>query len=177
MFLLGASLTKFFATVAAFMTVTAGLPTTYCRCPDGRIMLFCQGNASSGCCCAVGSSSSLNPKSCCCQKKANDQQTQEAKKHSCCALKNGTPHQGGCCDGYQIVAKAPSCVKTLVSDSSAYSVEDSESPVDNFGDSLIVWEQFSASPSFALATISIHSSPGVLVYQPDLIIIFCHFTC
>jgi len=175
MFLLGASLTKFFATVAALMTVTAGLPTTYCRCPDGRIMLFCQGNASSGCCC---SSSSPKTKSCCCQaKKANNQNLQESKKHSCCVRNDGTPRQGSGGDGCHIVAKSPSCVKTLVSDTSAYSVEDSENPVANFGDSLFVWEQFSASPSFALATISIHSSPGVLVYQPDLVIILCHLTC
>ncbi len=176
MYLLGVTLTKFLATLAAFMTVTAGLPSFQCRCPDGRVKPFCQGNDSSGCCRDVDESSSLETKSCC-EKKADVQKPHSGKKHSCCADSGDVPQQGVGRDGSQIVVKATCCVKTLVSDSPVYSVADTSIPVHQSGDRLIDWEPVPLLSSVALGSIAARSPPGFVSSPPDLVIIFCHFTC
>jgi len=176
MYLLGVTLTKFLATLAAIMTVTAGLPSFQCRCPDGRVKLFCQGNDSSGCCGAVDESSSPETKSCC-EKKANVQKPHPGKKHSCCAGSECAPQQGDGRESSQIVVKATCCVKTLVTDSPVYSVADPSIPVHQSGDTLIVWEPVPLLTSLALGKIAARSLPGFVTSPPDLVIILCHFTC
>jgi hypothetical protein len=176
MFLLGATLTKFLATLAAIMTVTAGLPSFQCRCPDGRVKLFCQGNDSSGCCGTADESSSPEAKSCC-EKKANVQKPHLGKKHSCCSDSDGVPQQDAGRDGSQIVVKVTCCVKTLVADARVYSVADPGIPVHQSGDTLITWELVSLLPSVASGTVAAHSPAGFFTSPPDLVIIFCHFTC
>jgi hypothetical protein len=177
MFLLGATLTKFLATLAAIMTVTAGLPSFQCRCPDGRIKLFCQGNDSSGCCGTPDESSSPEAKSYC-EQKANVQNPHPGKKHSCCGDSDRVPQQGAGRDGgSQIVVKATCCVKTLVADAPAYSVADPSLLVQQSGDTPTVWEPVPLLSSVGSGTVAAHSPPGFVTSPPDLVIIFCHFTC
>jgi hypothetical protein len=177
MFLLGGTVTKFLATLAAIMTVTAGLPSFQCRCPDGRVKLFCQGIDSLGCCGTADESPSPEAKSCC-EKKANEQKAQAAKKHSCCTGSECVPQQSSGRDGgSQIVVKATCCVKTLVADSPVYSVADPSVPVHHSGDTLITWELVPLLSSVATATLAAHSPPGFFTSPPDLVIILCHFTC
>ena len=47
---------EWIAGLAAAMTLVAGLPHFHCRCPDGRVKLFCLGPAGAGLssCCAAG---------------------------------------------------------------------------------------------------------------------------
>jgi hypothetical protein len=177
MYLLGVTLTKFLATLAAFMTVTAGLPSFQCRCPDGRVKLFCQGNDSSACCRDADESSSPDTKSCC-EKKADVRKPHPGKKHSCCANSGDIPQQGAGRESSQIVVKATCCVKTLVTDSPVYSAAaDPSIPVHQSGDTFIVWEPVPLLSSLALGKIAARSLPGFVTSPPDLVIIFCHFTC
>ncbi len=167
MYLLGATFTKILAMLAAVMTMTAGMPRVQCRCPDGRIKLFCQGNTSSGCCCAADRSSSPEAKSCCCA----------AKKHSCCTYPEGAPQQGTGRNGPENVVKAACCVKTLVSDAPVYSVVDPGVLDHQSGDMLVLWEPLPALPSVVSGAGTARSPPGFLISPPNLVIILCHFTC
>ena len=179
MYLLGAALTKVLATLAAVMTVTAGMPSFQCRCPDGRVKLFCQGNDSSArAACAASESSSLEIKSCCCQaKQSSAKKTLATKKHACCTNSDSAPHQEAGSDGSQIVVKAPCCVKTIVADASVYSVADSGPSVHNLVAALVQPELAPILMPAASRTASTRSPPGFLAPPTDLVIIFCHFTC
>jgi len=181
MYLLGAALTKFLATLAAVMTVTAGLPSFQCRCPDGRVKLFCQGNASSpsGCCCAAGDSSSPEAKSCCSEAtKANGQEPKAAKKRSCCHS-YCDPKQDSDSDGQRVAVKAACCVKTIVAAAPVYSVVDSGTgvAVHQFSDALALWAPAFVPSHAASGTAAARSPPGFLTTPPDLVVILCHFTC
>ena len=182
MYLLGATLTKLLATLAAVMTVTAGLPGFECRCPDGRVKLFCQGNASSpsGCCCAAGDSSFPEAKSCCCEaKKANGQEPRAAEKRSCCTHSHAESQKGPGSDGPQLEVKATCCVKTVVAATPVDSVADAGTgvAVHQLGDTFILWEPSPVPPSVASGTATARPPPGFLTAPPDLIVILCHFTC
>src|SRR5579872_5673799 len=114
MYPLGMTLTKLLATVAAFTTVTAGLPYVQCQCPNGQVMLFCQGNSStpSGFCCATSGSSPTEVQSCCCaSKKANSLKLAAAKNHSCCTHSNVDSQLSTSNDIPLLVIKSTCCVK------------------------------------------------------------------
>lgn len=179
MYLLGATLTKLLATLAAVMTVTAGMPSFQCRCPDGRVKLFCQGNTSSpsGCCCATGDSTSPG-KSCCCEaKKANAQGPKAAKKRSCCAQSHGERQQPTGSDGHRLAAKDGCCVKTVVAAPAVDSVEGTGVPVHQSGDTLVLWELAPVPPPVTSGAAAARSPPGFHATPPDLVVILCHFTC
>lgn len=162
MYLLGATLTKFFALVAAAMTVTAGMPSIECRCPDGQVKLLCLGTACTACCC----SSSVNGRSCyCCQ----------AGKHSCNARAPRSPIQGG--SNSQATIKAPGCARTLVSGTTILSVANSGDSPEPVGESLTLWELIPTPFTFASDWVSPHTSPGLAVAPPNLPILFCHLAC
>ena len=180
MYLLGAALTKLLAMLAAVMTVTAGLPSFQCRCPDGRVKLFCQGNASSpsGCCCTAGDSSSPEAKSCCHEaKKANGPEPKAAKKRSCCTHSNSESPKGPGRDGPRLAVKAACCVKTVVAAPAVYSVENSGVPVHESGDTLVLWELVPVPPHIASGAPLTRSHPRFLTAPPDLVVVLCHFTC
>jgi hypothetical protein len=169
MYLLGATLTKALATLAAIMTVTAGLPRVQCRCPDGRIKLFCQGNPSSpaGCCCAAGDSSSPEVKTCCCA----------AKKHACCTYPDGVPQQGTGRNGHQTVVRDACCLKTLVADAPVYTVTDTNISDHQLVDALVFWEAVPDTQSVTSGAVGARSPPRFHISPPDFVIILCHFNC
>ncbi|MBX9582359.1 MAG: hypothetical protein K2X87_18815 [Gemmataceae bacterium] len=180
MYLLGATLTKLLATVAAAMTVTAGLPGFQCRCPDGRVKPFCHGIASSpsGCCCADGCSSGTGGKPCCCAaKKSNVQGPKAAEKRSCCAHSKTEPNKAPERKGTQLEAKASCCVKTAVAQAPVYSAETTSVPVHHPGDVLVLWEPaFVSPPAITGATVA-RAPPGLLAAPPDITVLLCRFTC
>jgi hypothetical protein len=169
MYLLGATLTKILAMLAAVMTMTAGMPRVQCRCPDGQIKFFCQGNPSSpsGCCCAADDASSPDVKTCCCA----------AKKHSCCTYTDGVPQQGTGRNGPQTVVKAACCLKTLVTDAPVYSVTDTNIPDHQLVDTLVFWEPAPDTQSVTAGAVAVCSPPGFQISSPDFVIILCHFNC
>ena len=182
MYLLGATLSKVLATVAAIMTVTAGLPSFQCRCPDGRVKLFCQGSvsSSSGCCCATGCSSSTEDEPCCCgAKKANSQEPNPAKTRSCCTHTVSTPQKQPGTDAPQLVVKANCCVKTVVAAAPVDSVADASTggAVHQPGDAPVLWAPAFVPPHVVTGTNSARSPPGFLAAPPDLVVVLCHFTC
>lgn len=178
MYLLGATLTKLLATLAAFMTVTAGLPSFQCRCPDGQVRFSPQASISLSGCLPADESSSVEAMSCCCEAtKTNTPKTHASKKHSCCAHSDSMPQQRGGHDGSQIVVKATSCVKTLAPDAPAYSVTDSGTSVHQLSDTPVLWELIPILPSVASGMVARLSSPGCFTTPSDLVIIHCHITC
>jgi hypothetical protein len=52
-----------FVWLTALLTLVAGLPHVQCRCPSGRIKVFCPGDATGGCCATAASCSP--PEACC----------------------------------------------------------------------------------------------------------------
>lgn len=181
MHLMGANLMKFLSTLTAFMTVTAGVPSLQCRCPDGRIKHFYQGIVSSGCCCAGRDGSSANSSSSCCRssccraKKSSAQQPQPARKHSCCNHPDVAPTQTDGGEGSRIEVKATGCEITLVADASN-SMMDTGSSLNQLDNLLVLAE---ADP--VLAPFVSGSTPRCpqrsLAPPPNLIICLCRFTC
>jgi hypothetical protein len=179
MYLLGTTLTKLLATVAAVMTVTAGLPHTECLCPDGRVKLFCHGTTSnpSGCC-AGACSSSPEAKPCCCEaKKATARGSKAAKKRPCCAHPHAEPPKGPGADGSRLIGKAPCCTKTVVAapaaDAAVTTGTAAHQPIDvlDLGALALVVPHVVADAAVA------RPPPCVLTAAPDLVVVLCHFTC
>lgn len=178
MYLLGTTLTKLLATVAAVMTVTAGLPRTECRCPDGRIKLFCHGNTSapSGCC-ATACSSSPDANPCCCEaKKANTPGATVAKERPCCAHAHAGPKGSGG-GGHPALVKASCCVKTVVAAPAVDSVENTGTPVHQTIDVLALGVPTLVVPHATADVVATHSPPLLSTAPPDLVVVLCHFTC
>jgi hypothetical protein len=180
MYLIGATLTKFLATLAAMMTVTAGLPSSQCRCPDGRVMLFCQGTASSNsCCCAEANSPSSETTACCCKvKRADAQKPQTTKKHSCCPISQNDSQNRAGSGGSQIVVKAACCEKTVVTATQIPSIVDPGFRVHQLVVTSVHFEPVpTLTPIVASGATADRSPPGLLASPPDRVIIFCHLTC
>lgn len=184
MYLLGATLTKFLATLAAILTVTAGLPNFQCRCPDGRVMHFCNGKASSpsGCCCDTGSSSSPEAKSCCCEaKKANTREPTATSKRPCCAQSEKPSkdrQQGSDGDSSQLAIKAACCVKSVVAAPVVDSIPTTGSPLHQVIDTLVLWSPALDASSLVFAdVVATRPPPRFLATPPDLVVVLCHFTC
>lgn len=165
----GGNLTKVLAVVAAFLTVTAGVPHIRCVCPDGRVKLFCSGLVTSGCCDTALSDANPAPG------------TAEAKQSCCCAVPNAT----ACCghlgqasspngDGW-VVAKSCACERSLVVEAVAY-------PAEAQGD--VTWVSAVVPAAWGvLPVVSADASrlmrvlPRFLLPTPDRVVQFCHFTC
>ena len=182
MYLLGANLTKFLATLTALMTVTAGLPSLQCRCPDGRIKHIFQGIAASGCCCAKSDvSSASGAASCCrsgcCAKKSSASKPQMAQKHSCCKHSEVTPQQTAGRDGAPIEVKSAGCEITLVVEEPINSIVAGGNSVDQLGDAHIVAEPDPVLTPFASRSAALQCPYRSLAAPPNLIISLCHFTC
>jgi hypothetical protein len=98
--------------LTAAMLLFTGLPHSLCRCPDGRIKLFCLGSASSAtaCCCAGACCSSSSGQGCCAG--GTVASAQPASKGSCC---HGAPEQHDRRSGPgSPQVSPPGCQKTLV---------------------------------------------------------------
>jgi hypothetical protein len=178
--LLGATLTKYMATLAAIMTVTAGLPHVQCQCPNGQVKLFCQWNASSssGSCCATRESAIAEAESCCCAtKKENSLKLAVAKNRSCCTHSNVDSQHTASNDTSLHVVQATCCVKTFVTDTPVYTVNDSGNSVHQLVDTQVFWELVPAPISVTSDSVRVHSSPGSHTSTQDLVILLCHFTC
>jgi hypothetical protein len=180
MYLLGATQTKFIATITALLTVTAGLPHLQCQCPNGQVMLFCQGNTSSpsGCCCATSGSSASEIKACCCStKKEKAQKLASVKHRSCCTHSTDDLQHVAGKDNSVPVVKAPSCVKTVVAADPADTIANAGIPIQPGACVLASWEPVYILPTVFLAPVSTRSPPGFHPTPPDLVVILCHFTC
>jgi hypothetical protein len=68
-------------------------------------------------------------------------------------------------------------VKTVVADAPVYSVENTDVSVHQPGSTLALWELAPIPPATASGTAAARSPPGFLTAPPDLIVVFCHFTC
>lgn len=180
MYLLGATLTKLLATAAAVMTVTAGLPSNQCRCPDGQVKLFCHGNASapSGCCCAADGSASPETKPCCDGAKTTDtRQPTPSKKRSCCAHSHGgSPKEPGC-DGPRVVVKAGCCVKTVVAAPAVDSVATASNPAHQATDTLALNEPTFVVPHITADAVAAYPPPWLLAIPTDLVVVLHRFLC
>lgn len=178
MYLLGATLTKLLATVVAVMTVAAGLPSSQCLCPDGRVKFFCQGTASgtSGCCCAAGDTPSSESKPCCGGvKTAPIRGSTHTKKHSCCVQAQGESEGPGR-HGSGIGAKAGCCVQTLATVPAVDTVAATGTPVQQAIDTLALGEPPLLLPPVTAAVAarppSEHSSRTI-----DLVVVLHRFLC
>lgn len=181
MYLLGKALTKLLATVAAVMTATAGVPSTQCRCPDGRIKFFCHGNASSpsGCCCATACSPAPETTPCCREPKKANAQGKAAKKRPCCGRTPAEPPKESGSDAPPPAVKATCCVKAVVALPAADSIVPTGwSPVDQSIEPLALGESIRCVPSPVAADAAVaRPPPELLTTPPDLVIVLCHFTC
>jgi hypothetical protein len=180
MYLLGATLTKFIATITALLTVTAGLPHLQCQCPNGQVMLFCQGNTSSpsGCCCATSGSSATEIKACCCStKKEKAQKLASVKHRSCCTHSTGDLQHDTGKDNSVPVVKAPSCMKTVVTADPTYTIANADIPIQPGAGMLVGWEPVYIPPTLLLAPAAARLPPKFHPTPPDLVVILCHFTC
>lgn len=175
MYLLGATLTKLLATLAAVMTVTAGLPSFQCRCPDGRVKLLCHGGTSSpaGCCCSAESSAS-SAASCCSAKKAGVRRAGAVKTRSCCARSHGESQRQTGDDGHRLGVKGCCCVKAATAAPAVYSVEHTGGPTDQPADVPAFRETAAAPPHVTSAAAALRCGPRA--DGPDLAVL-CHFTC
>ena len=68
-------------------------------------------------------------------------------------------------------------VKTVVAEAPVYSVENTAVPAHQVGDTLALWELAPVPPPAASGTAAARSPPGFLTAPPDLVVVFCHFTC
>lgn len=180
MYLLGGTLTKLVATLTALMTVTAGLPLSQCRCPDGRIKLFCQGTASSesGCCCASSCSSGGAARPCCCGgKKTAPSQPKATGKRPCCAHAREESKKSPEHRGTQLVVKASCCVKTVVAQAPAFSAEKTSVSVHFSGDLLAFWQPVAIPQLVISATRAARPPPSSLLEPPDINLLLCRFLC
>jgi hypothetical protein len=166
MYLLGDTLTKTMATVAALLTVLAGVPYVRCVCPDGRVKLFCSGPSALACCCAPSQFDSAK--------------TASANTHSCCSHsdvpsddsypdRDSTP-QGG--DG-SVVGKKCGCERKVVSEAASYSAEE-VGAAGRFEAAAVTWETL---PVISEDAFFPRRVPTPLLPPPDRVVRFCHFTC
>ncbi len=181
MYLLGTTITKLLATVAAFMTITAGMPHTQCRCPNGQIKFFCHGNISnpSGCCSTPTASSPSDGEPCCREaKKEKPPGAELALKRPCCTHTHTEQSKGHENDGSPAKFQAPSCVKTVVAASALDSVENSGTSVQQTIDILALEAPELPVLSVALdAAVATRPPPLSRIGHPNLIVVLCHFTC
>jgi hypothetical protein len=180
MYLLGTTLTKLLAVVAALMTVAAGVPRTECHCPDGRVKLFCHGTSSnpSGCCCATACSSSPDARASCCEAgKATARGTKAAKKRPCCAQAHAEPPKGPGTDGGRLLGKTACCTKTVVPAPAADTAVTTGILVHQAVDVLDLGTIPLVVPHVVANAAVARPPPGSLTPPPDLVVVLCHFTC
>lgn len=160
MYLPGAVLTKYFSLVAAVMTVTAGVPSIECRCPDGRVKLL-----TLVCVCTSCSSSPVGDRFCSCRD----------MKRFCGGGPPRVSLQGGI--NSKATIKALGCVKTLVPHTTVLSPVGSGDSSEPVGDSPVLWEMiptpFACNPN----CVFLNASPEFAVAPPDLPILLCHLAC
>jgi hypothetical protein len=166
MYLLGTTLTNYLALLAALTTLGTGLPRIQCRCPDGRIMVFCQGSGSACCCGAARQSCSSELRSCCCK----------AKHRTYCQRTSGSPAHAIGLGHSQVVLEQPGCKKTLVADTAAFLVEDPRSFLQTVP-VLLVWDRSLCPHSQGSGGTAAQSSLACLSGSSSLVIRFCHLTC
>lgn len=168
MFSSGGELVKLLATVAAFMTVTSGVPRVQCVCPDGRIKLFCPGPSASGCCCA-GPSTPDTPEagqwSC----------GATGGTRTCCTHAANSPPTRPTDDGLDWVEKACGCERTVVAAPVAYTAEHAGEASQIEPDASVSRDVISATPEQSARLMRVESR--FLRPPPDLVILLCHFTC
>jgi hypothetical protein len=161
----GGTRTRFLAAVAAFMTVTAGLPRVQCVCPDGRVKPFCPGPSASGCCCASSSArTATQVKACCCRG--------AGETPPCCTLASATRPAG---EEQARAVKTCGCVRTVVADAVVYTAEDVGCISRLKADELVSWEVTPATSEHATRLARVE--PRYLLHPPDLVVALCHFTC
>lgn len=162
MFLLGGTLTKLLAAVVAVLTVTTGMPRAQCVCPDGRVKLFCAGSPATGCCCATPDSNVG----------AGDH---SPRKHACCAHAAQSRPTSQTGDGPALAAGACGCERTAVDASPQYAPEDDGGSARAEFATALAW-----NPSPFVAERPVRRAAvrwGVHCHPPDLVVLFCHFTC
>jgi hypothetical protein len=99
------------ALITTAMAVVTGLPHYHCRCPDGRVKLFCLGfPLASGCCCGSSCSKSGQP-----TPSASEGECQAGLAHQSCCLVTEQSEQGADRPGVPATAEGGNgaCVKTL----------------------------------------------------------------
>ena len=164
----GGALTRLLATVAAFMTVTTGVPRVQCVCPDGRVKLFCPGPSASGCCCAGPSSPDTpgaGPPSC----------GVTRGTRTCCTRAASSPPTRPTGDGLARAGKACGCERTVVAAPGAYTAEHAGEASQIDPDASVSWDATSDTPEQTARPVRVESR--LLHPPPDLVILLCHFTC
>lgn len=168
MYPFGGALTKLLATVAAFMTVTTGVPRVQCVCSDGRVKLFCPGPSASGCCCA-GPSSPDTP--------GAGPRSYGATRgtRTCCARAANSPPTRPAGDGLERAGKACGCERTMVAAPVAYTAEHAGEASQIEPDASVSRDVTSDTPEQTARLARVKSR--LLHPPPDLVILLCHFTC
>ena len=166
MALFGGTLTKLLATVAALMTVTAGVPRLECVCPDGLVKAFCSGRADNGCCSVPSGNCSIEIKQSCCRT--------AGESFTCCSQSDtasSTPKSG---DNRQVI-KACGCQRAIVADSLAYIVKDVGDRTDVEAVGVTAGELIPINTKQPAGYYPI--GRHLHLPAPDLVVVHCHFTC
>ena len=177
MFLFGAVITRCFAMLAAVMTVTTGVPSLRCVCPDGRVNVSLLGTTS--CCCTKAVSVPFDPNSGShkLEAVASPGFVGSVKKHACCDRSEPAPTNGKPGGTTPCSLHSAGCSKSFVAVTGAFTIENEGAATQALSDIFAAWLplpvflafQRNASPACGPTP----SSPP----SPDLVIAFCHFTC
>ncbi|MBX9582586.1 MAG: hypothetical protein K2X87_19950 [Gemmataceae bacterium] len=154
----GGTVLKVLAVAAAVLTVPTGVPSVRCVCPDGRVKLLCSGQAASGCCC----SASTTPA--------------DGSPHGCCwagaTAPAGHTHRA---PGASAAVTACGCERSVVAGVVPPAVKEVEDDTRVEMTGLLAGAAFvTAAP---LAVHRVLASRGLLTPPPDLVLVYCHFTC
>lgn len=155
-YLFGGTLTKLLPALMAVLTAVSGLPRVQCVCPSGQVKLYCTGPSAAGCCCAAPASG-----------KGGGQQSLQG--HACCARSAHTESTG--CGQ----ARACGCERSVVAAAPQPLPEDNGSPARDLEVALLAWD-FPRFVSGRPAARTLGGSP-LHLHPPDLVVLFCHFTC
>lgn len=164
---LGGTPVKVLATVTAVLTVVAGAPRVQCVCPDGRVKLFYTDHPARGCCCSQETpSDSAAANTCCC--------AAAGRTNSCCG--HASPSIRSTPAGWNTAVNACGCQKSVVTGAAAVAAEDEAGKRSRPQDAA------PAARSLPPADTG-HAGGFARVGQrhrippPDLVVLFCHFTC
>lgn len=158
MVLPGGTLLKVLAVAAAVLTVPTGMPSVRCVCPDGRVKLGCPGMLALGCCCSAPTA------------------PLDGSPHGCC--RHGASAPVGRADrspGLSQAAAACGCERTVTAGAlpPVAKVVDGETPVDTTGPAAGV----AIAPTSPTTASHVTAAWRLVTPPPDLVLVYCHFTC
>lgn len=158
-YLFGGTLTKLLPAVMAVLTAVSGLPRVQCVCSNGQVKLFCPGPSAAGCCCAAPASGEGDGE-------------QSSQEHACCVRSAYAPPTG--C-GHGRADRGCGCERSVVAAAPQPVPEDHGGTARDLEVTFLAWD-FPRFDSDRPADPT-HRGPPLDRHPPDLVVLFCHFTC